>query len=145
MRVVRGAISLLVGPPGAGSSGPLGLEAGSGWLAPPPPPPLFELPMLPLALVCWRWALEELEAEGVDDTRERKLGITRCLKSRTSKLDRRPQDTHSLQENHLQVSKYTAAELKTRIIHPWHYFLVRFELSCVQYLYGCEFSWICLD
>jgi hypothetical protein len=89
MRVVRGAISLLVGPPGAGSSRPLGLEAASGWLAPPPPPPLFELPMLPLALVCWRWALEEPEAEGVDDTRERKLGITRCLKSRTSKLDRR--------------------------------------------------------
>lgn len=88
MRVVRGAISLLVGPPGVESSRPLGLEAASGWLAPPPPPPLFELPMLPLVLVCWRWALEEPEAEGVDDTRERKLGITRCLKSRTSKLDR---------------------------------------------------------
>lgn len=104
MRVVLGAISLLVGPPGAKSSGPLGLETASGWLAPPPPPLLFELPMLPLVLVCWRWALEEPEAEGVDDTRERKLGITRCLKSRTSKLDHASlTDALSLQESHLQV------------------------------------------
>jgi len=80
MRADLGAISLLVGPPGGDSSlpPPLGLVGASGWLL----LLLAEEPMLILAaLLCW-WALEELELEGVDDTRERKLGITRCLQSR---------------------------------------------------------------
>jgi hypothetical protein len=83
MRAGLGAISLVVGPPGGDSSlpPPLGLDGASGWA-----PLLVEEPMLLLAALPSWWALEEPEPEGVDDTRERKLGITRCLKSDCTRI-----------------------------------------------------------